>query len=65
MAETISKLSAMGYERVDMIEGRGQFAVRGAILDIYPLTREYPYRLEFLMMKLIPFVSLTRKTNVL
>jgi len=47
MAETISKLSAMGYERVDMIEGRGQFAVRGAILDIYPLTREYPYRLEF------------------
>ncbi|MDD4569244.1 MAG: transcription-repair coupling factor, partial [Tepidanaerobacteraceae bacterium] len=47
MVEIVSKLSAMGYERVEMIEGRGQFAVRGAILDIYSLTQEYPYRLEF------------------
>jgi transcription-repair coupling factor (superfamily II helicase) len=47
MDHIVSKLSAMGYERVEMIEGRGQFAVRGGILDIYPLTREYPYRLEF------------------
>jgi len=45
--EVISKLVGMGYERVDMIEGRGQFALRGGILDIYPLTRELPYRLEF------------------
>lgn len=47
MDNVISKLSAMGYERVEMIQGRGQFAVRGGILDIYPLTSEYPYRLEF------------------
>ena len=47
MEVIISKLTAMGYERVEMIEGRGQFAVRGGILDIYSLTREYPYRLEF------------------
>lgn len=45
--DVISKLSAMGYERVELIEGRGQFAVRGGILDVYPLTSEYPYRLEF------------------
>ncbi|MDI3481210.1 MAG: hypothetical protein PWQ97_865 [Tepidanaerobacteraceae bacterium] len=47
MEEVLTRLSAMGYERVDMIEGRGQFAVRGGILDIYPPAAEYPYRLEF------------------
>jgi len=47
LEDVILKLSAMGYERVDMIEGRGQFAVRGGILDVYPLTADYPYRLEF------------------
>ncbi len=47
MDDIVSKLSAMGYERVEMIEAQGQFAVRGGILDIYPLTQEYPYRLEF------------------
>ena len=40
-------LSEMGYERVEMIEGKGQFAVRGGIFDVFPLTCEYPYRLEF------------------
>lgn len=45
--DVAARLSSMGYERVDMIEGRGQFAVRGGILDVYPLTSEYPYRLEF------------------
>lgn len=47
MDVAVSKLTAMGYERVEMIEGRGQFAVRGGILDVYPLTSEYPYRMEF------------------
>lgn len=47
LEEVMAKLSILGYERVDMIEGRGQFARRGDILDIYPLTRELPLRLEF------------------
>ena len=47
MNDVVSKLSAMGYERVEMIQGQGQFAIRGGILDVYPLTSEYPYRLEF------------------
>lgn len=45
--EVATSLTAMGYERVTIIEGRGQFAVRGGILDIFPLTREYPIRMEF------------------
>ncbi len=36
----------LGYDREEQIEGPGQFAVRGGILDIYPLTEEVPIRLE-------------------
>jgi len=36
----------LGYEREERIEGPGQFAVRGGILDIYPLTEEVPVRIE-------------------
>lgn len=41
-----TKLAAIGYEREEQIEGPGQFAVRGGILDIYPLTEELPIRIE-------------------
>ena len=41
-----SKLTAMGYERVGQVEGSGQFAVRGGILDVFPLTEENPVRIE-------------------
>ena len=40
------KLIAMDYERVGQVEGSGQFAVRGGILDIFPLTEENPVRIE-------------------
>lgn len=36
----------LGYEREEQIEGPGQFAVRGGIMDIYPLTEEVPIRIE-------------------
>ena len=35
-----------GYERVDQVEERGQFAVRGDILDVFPATEERAARLE-------------------
>ncbi len=41
------KLVGMGYERVSTVEGRGQFSVRGGIMDVYPMTRENPCRIEF------------------
>ena len=40
------RLVSLGYERESQIEGPGQFAVRGGILDIYPLTEELPVRIE-------------------
>ena len=39
-------LVSLGYERSDMVEGRGQFAVRGGIVDI-SLTEKYGTRIEF------------------
>lgn len=36
----------LGYERAPLIEGRGQFSARGAIIDIYPFGRELPLRVE-------------------
>ena len=46
LTELESRLSEMGYERESQIEGPGQFAVRGGIIDIFPLTEELPVRIE-------------------
>ena len=43
----IKKLFSMGYEKTTLVEGGGQFAVRGDIVDIYPLTEELPFRINF------------------
>ena len=39
-------LVGAGYERVEQVEERGQFAVRGGILDVYPATEERAVRIE-------------------
>ena len=41
------RLIRMGYERVAMVEGKGQFAQRGAILDVYPPALPQAIRAEF------------------
>lgn len=46
-SELLRSLHTMGYERVDLVEERGQFGLRGGILDIYPMTAHRPVRLEF------------------
>lgn len=45
------KLIKSGYERVDIVENKGEFSARGGIIDIYPPISSEPYRLEFLMTK--------------
>ncbi|MCD7832405.1 MAG: transcription-repair coupling factor [Lachnospiraceae bacterium] len=40
------ELIRLGYERTGQVEGPGQFAVRGGIIDIFPLTEENPVRIE-------------------
>ena len=40
-------LSGYGYERVYQIEAKGQFSVRGGIVDVFPMTSDIAYRVEF------------------
>ncbi len=44
--EAADQLVACGYERADQVEDRGQFAIRGDILDVYPATEERAVRCE-------------------
>jgi transcription-repair coupling factor (superfamily II helicase) len=46
LEETADQLVAMGYERVDQVEDRGQFAIRGGILDVYPATEDRAVRVD-------------------
>ena len=42
----ITKLVQSGYDRVECVDAKGQFSVRGGILDVYPPTSVVPYRIE-------------------
>lgn len=45
--DLIARLNIAGYSRCGMVEGPGQFAVRGGIIDIYSPAAEHPIRAEF------------------
>lgn len=39
-------LSYMGYERTEQVEVKGQFSIRGGIIDVFPLDEAYMFRIE-------------------
>ncbi|MEO5852043.1 MAG: transcription-repair coupling factor [Nocardioides sp.] len=43
----VRRLAQAAYSRVDLVEKRGEFAVRGGIVDVFPPTDEHPLRVEF------------------
>ncbi len=46
--EELSRLMVeFGYHREDMVEGQGQFSIRGGIFDFFPFWSELPFRVEF------------------
>ncbi|MEU6810846.1 transcription-repair coupling factor [Streptomyces sp. NPDC046831] len=45
--DVVEALAAAAYSRVELVEKRGEFAVRGGILDVFPPTEEHPLRIEF------------------
>nr|BFF20417.1 hypothetical protein GCM10025730_39380 [Promicromonospora thailandica] len=47
LTDVAERLTAAAYTRVDMVERRGEFAVRGGILDVFPPTEDHPLRCEF------------------
>ncbi|GIG19666.1 transcription-repair-coupling factor [Cellulomonas chitinilytica] len=46
LTELTERLVAAAYQRVDMVEKRGEFAVRGGIVDVFPPTEDHPLRVE-------------------
>jgi transcription-repair coupling factor (superfamily II helicase) len=46
LEETARDLVAAGYERVDQVEDRGQFAIRGGLLDVFPATEDRAVRVD-------------------
>ncbi|MBD8011147.1 transcription-repair coupling factor [Microbacterium sp. NPDC077391] len=45
--DAVEQLIERAYSRVDMVSRRGEFAVRGGILDVFPPTADHPLRVEF------------------
>ncbi|PKM81941.1 MAG: transcription-repair coupling factor, partial [Firmicutes bacterium HGW-Firmicutes-13] len=43
----VNHLAEAGYKRNSLVDGRGQFSVRGGILDVFPVVRDNPVRVEF------------------
>ncbi|WP_134702205.1 transcription-repair coupling factor [Ammoniphilus sp. YIM 78166] len=46
LSSMLQSLISLGYERVEMVEGKGQLSLRGGILDIFPVYLENPVRIE-------------------
>ncbi len=47
LEDVVRRLAQAAYSRVDLVEKRGEFAVRGGIVDVFPPTEEHPLRVEF------------------
>ena len=45
--QLLARFIAMGYARETMVEHRGDISVRGGIVDVFPISSELPYRIEF------------------
>ena len=45
--DVLTSLVEIGYTRTDLVERRGEMAVRGGIVDVFPPTEEHPLRVEF------------------
>jgi transcription-repair coupling factor (superfamily II helicase) len=45
--EMLDRLRTLGFHRTDVVEGRGDYAVRGGIVDVFPFAGDNPVRLEF------------------
>ncbi|HTZ29805.1 MAG TPA: transcription-repair coupling factor, partial [Streptosporangiaceae bacterium] len=45
--DVVTRLVEIGYARTELVEKRGDLAVRGGILDVFPPTEEHPVRVEF------------------
>lgn len=47
LAKLTNDLFNAGYQKVDLVERRGEYAVRGGLVDVFPPAEEHPIRIEF------------------
>ena len=47
LEQVVRRLVELAYHRVDMVSRRGEFAVRGGILDVFPAAADHPLRIDF------------------
>ena len=62
LSDLARRLTQMGYVRTATVESRGSFALRGDILDIYPVNAEHPMRVDFFgdtVEKIKPYHAVT------
>ncbi len=62
----IGRLADFGYQRTDRVEGRGEFSVRGGIVDVFPAQGVDPVRLEFwgdVVEEVRPFSPATQRSS--
>ncbi|MEG2310868.1 MAG: hypothetical protein RSB76_02655, partial [Clostridia bacterium] len=62
----VKTLIKLGYERCELVEGKGQFALRGGIIDIFTLNSEFPFRIELFgnnVDTIRTFDSLTQRSS--
>ena len=53
----VAALADAAYSRVDMVSRRGEFAVRGGLIDVFPPTEDHPVRIEFFGDEIEPVES--------
>ncbi len=47
LTDLVRKLTELGYRRSEQVETAGEYAVRGGILDVFPISEENPFRIEY------------------
>ena len=62
--EASRKLVENAYTRVDLVMDRGEFAVRGGIIDVFPPTLPHPVRIEFFGDEIDTIKNSTPPTSV-
>ncbi|MEG2233339.1 MAG: transcription-repair coupling factor [Oscillospiraceae bacterium] len=63
LSQLTASLIAAGYSRGDRVDGKGQFAVRGGILDVFPAHSEHPLRIELFGDEIDAVCSFDEKTQ--
>lgn len=64
--ELVVGLADFGYRRTDRVEGRGEFAVRGGIIDVFPTHAPRPVRIDFwgdMIEEVRPFAVSTQRSE--